>query len=116
MVWPVTMQYARNTETREVVLTVVDYGNSENTDTHERVIMRRFYKDAKQAHDALTKPNNNFVDAMLDCYPSGGYEISDLSIVVNDSTVSLDDEYGDADDLQFTNEQLSELQHAFDLL
>jgi len=122
MVWPVTMHYTRTDKdnSSEVTLTAFDYGANRDTNNNpnvesKRVILRRFYKSPADALAALIKPNNKLSGALWDCYCSG-YEISDITIYVNDDYVSLDNNYCDDQgvNLVFTKEQIAELTELFD--
>lgn len=120
MVWPVNMRYEKCKDSNEVQLTVIDFGLDRSTDndphaTSERTILMRFYKSPAEALAALIKPNNGLAKAMWDCY-SSEYEISDLTIQVNNDYISLDDEYCDDEcvNIVLSDAVISELTELFE--
>lgn len=95
MVWPVNMEFTKQFNSDEVQLTVNDWGNCDaNGECSERVILRRFYKNADDAFAALTIANNQLSKAMWDCY-SSEYEISCIGITIDGTSFGSIDNYED---------------------
>jgi hypothetical protein len=79
------------------------------------LLMRRIYRNAQDAHAALIKPQNQLSAAMWSTYARGGYEISDISITIDDTQFGSVEEYDDNNgNLVFDDFDLNAIAKAFE--